>query len=390
MKKILAFLLASLMIACFSACSTKSPSSGSFVPIAQSEQVSVVAQKDVFPENTVVKIKQVSSGKSYDTADIALKATAEKFAVYDITATSENVSVQPNGTVKATFAIPENFNLDNVAVVYISDDGKVEALSSLVDKQTKTVTAELSHFSLYAVIEKIAAEVESDTASSEIAEPEDSSKPEESSDPAESSKPTEPSKPAEPSKPTEPSKPAHTHTFADATCLEAKKCSCGATEGSALGHDYIDDKCSRCGAIDSTYKALLSGVWTAEAVADGTLYAYSFVFSSEEPNYSVGIGDNLKTLPEEFQNDILNNSADYADSIYKVGNETYYVGRGGGAGIKFEVNKNTVIITELESTNTITMTRTAGDKYTITAVSGDFTLQVGTILSWKEAEISES
>ncbi|MEE1279872.1 MAG: hypothetical protein UHH95_03450 [Oscillospiraceae bacterium] len=378
MKKILAFLLVSLMITCFSACSTKSPSSGSFVPIAQSEQVSVVAQKDVFPENTVVKIKQVSSGKSYDTADTALKATAEKFAVYDITATSENVSVQPNGTVKATFAIPENFNLDNVEVVYISDDGKVETLSSLVDKQTKTVTAELSHFSLYAVIEKIEAEVESDTASSEIAEPEDSSKPEESSDPAESSKPAEPSK------------PAHTHSFAEATCLEAKKCSCGATEGNALGHNYIDDKCSRCGAIDSTYKALLSGAWTVEAVDDSTLYAYSFVFSGEEPNYSVGIGDNLKTLPEEFQNEILNNSADYADSIYKIGNETYYVGRGGGAGIKFEVNKNTVIITELESTNTITMTRTAGDKYTITAVSGDFALQVGAVLSWKEAEISES
>ena len=56
-----------------------------------------------------------------------------------------------------------------------------------------------------------------------------------------------------------PDTPAHTHTFADATCTTPKKCSCGATEGEALGHEWttpdvdlceVQSTCSRCGATD--------------------------------------------------------------------------------------------------------------------------------------------
>lgn len=35
----------------------------------------------------------------------------------------------------------------------------------------------------------------------------------------------------------------HTHSFAAATCTEAKKCSCGATDGKALGHKWEDATC---------------------------------------------------------------------------------------------------------------------------------------------------
>lgn len=36
----------------------------------------------------------------------------------------------------------------------------------------------------------------------------------------------------------------HTHTFADATCISPKTCSCGATEGNALGHTFTDATCT--------------------------------------------------------------------------------------------------------------------------------------------------
>ncbi len=48
----------------------------------------------------------------------------------------------------------------------------------------------------------------------------------------------------------------HTHSFSDANCTEAKKCSCGATEGEALGHSFSDatctepKKCRVCGATE--------------------------------------------------------------------------------------------------------------------------------------------
>ena len=422
MKKFLAFLLASFLLVSLCACGDKGGASSEIlISVGKTEQVEVKAAENVFPENTVVEIKAVTSGDQYTAVDTALKSTASKFEAYDITAKSENVTVQPNGTVKATFNIPQSFDINKVAVVYVSDEGKVETLPFTVDKDTKTVTAELSHFSFYAVIEKLepaAENVTSDVTSSddtsevtseeknpskptesskaeESGKPNTSVKPEESSKPEVQSKPNSSVKPEESSKPQESSKPAHTHSFSDATCTSPKKCSCGATEGKALGHDYIDEKCSRCGAVDATYKALTSGYWALDVVSGDRLYAFSFVFSGEEPNASVGVGNNMKNLPEEFQNDMLNNPEEYADSLYKVGNETYYIGMGDGTEITFKVDKNTVVITQAESTNTITMTRTAGDKYTITAVSGSFmdydnSIKVGQILNWKKAEIAES
>ena len=52
---------------------------------------------------------------------------------------------------------------------------------------------------------------------------------------------------------------AHTCTeFTDATCEAAKACTvCGATDGEALGHNYVDGTCERCGAekpASTTYK----------------------------------------------------------------------------------------------------------------------------------------
>ena len=45
------------------------------------------------------------------------------------------------------------------------------------------------------------------------------------------------------------------HTWVDATCTDPKTCSvCGETEGEALGHEYVDGKCA-CGAEDPDYVA---------------------------------------------------------------------------------------------------------------------------------------
>ena len=69
---------------------------------------------------------------------------------------------------------------------------------------------------------------------------ENSTKPTEK--PIEPTKPTE--KPIEPNNPTETTNPVHTHSYSAATCTQAKKCSCGATEGSALGHKWTNATCT--------------------------------------------------------------------------------------------------------------------------------------------------
>lgn len=51
----------------------------------------------------------------------------------------------------------------------------------------------------------------------------------------------------------EPSTSTHIHSFSTATCTEAAKCSCGATNGNALGHNYNNGVCSICGGKDENY-----------------------------------------------------------------------------------------------------------------------------------------
>ena len=55
--------------------------------------------------------------------------------------------------------------------------------------------------------------------------------------------------------------PALGHDWTDATCTAPKTCSvCGATEGEALGHDYINGVCSRCDAVkDSPFEDVPAG-----------------------------------------------------------------------------------------------------------------------------------
>ncbi len=59
-----------------------------------------------------------------------------------------------NGKIKAMFEVPATYNLANVGVFYVSDDGNVEVIPCTVDAANDTVIAELSHFSSYIVAEK--------------------------------------------------------------------------------------------------------------------------------------------------------------------------------------------------------------------------------------------
>ena len=48
----------------------------------------------------------------------------------------------------------------------------------------------------------------------------------------------------------------HVHSYKDATCTTPKTCtSCGETSGSALGHNYSNGSCTRCGTNDPNYVA---------------------------------------------------------------------------------------------------------------------------------------
>ncbi len=119
--------------------------------VFETEAVTLQAAANAFPDGVVVNIQATTSGNSFSAAKLALSNMAERFVVYDITAKNQNATVQPAGRVSATFDIPEGFDASRTAIVYIAPGGTAEILVSRVDTAAGTVTAELSHFSTYAV-----------------------------------------------------------------------------------------------------------------------------------------------------------------------------------------------------------------------------------------------
>ncbi len=129
----------------------KTASAPGGINVTTNEGVHFKADEGVFPAGTTFKSEKVTSGAKYEVAEKA--KNIQKFVAYDITASSNNAAVQPNGTVNVTFAVPEGFDLSKTVIYYISDDGKLELVKSSVDTKTRTITAALTHFSTYAVAE---------------------------------------------------------------------------------------------------------------------------------------------------------------------------------------------------------------------------------------------
>lgn len=113
----------------------------------------ISADIGVLPENTVMLVNKIETAEGIEKLNHSLENVAKTYIAYDIAATYNNLNIQPNGKVYATFDIPATFNMDKVRVVYVTEDGKFEELPCMVDKAGEKVTAELSHFSTYAVIE---------------------------------------------------------------------------------------------------------------------------------------------------------------------------------------------------------------------------------------------
>lgn len=131
---------------------------GEEVIFAKTADVKITGAADAFSENTVVAIENVVDAEKTTTISEKLKEKVSQFIAYEIKATNNDESVQPSGTVNATFKIPEGFDADKVELFYISEDGEVEKIEVTVDEEAKTITAELTQVGTYVVGEK--AEIE--------------------------------------------------------------------------------------------------------------------------------------------------------------------------------------------------------------------------------------
>lgn len=104
-----------------------------------------------FPSDTLVQAKKLEGEQVPATVKMALEGVAAdgKLVVFDITAKDAGEAVQPNGKVTVTFAIPSTLSVENLKLYYVAENGTKEEITITVNAEAKTVTAELTHFSLY-------------------------------------------------------------------------------------------------------------------------------------------------------------------------------------------------------------------------------------------------
>lgn len=97
-----------------------------------------------------IKIKEIKTdSETYKLIQNSLKEISTKFVAYDVTAVLNGAEIQPNGSIKITLKIPDNFS-QNVAVYYVADDGTSEKLESTVNADG-TISANINHFSSYVI-----------------------------------------------------------------------------------------------------------------------------------------------------------------------------------------------------------------------------------------------
>lgn len=150
----------------------------------------------------------------------------------------------------------------------------------------------------------------------------------------------------------------HVHSFSEATCTEPGKCDCGATEGTALGHDYKDGVCTRCGEKDPDYRmtSILEkqGKWKLKYLHEGELCSAGItVCTPGEYSAGVGFGTLLSKMPEEMQND-----PGIKDFCETFNGEDYYVGMGSGGAIVSVTEENGTVTLIDEFGNQLVLART--------------------------------
>lgn len=258
MKKILSTILILTLLFSLVSCGGKDKKADS-KNVTTKKEVTVDAKSDAFPKDTEVKVKELKKGAAYNLAKNVIKRIAKKSVIYDITATKDGENVQPDGTVKVTFPILKGFNAKRLAVKYITNDGAMEDVPCKVNKKANTITATLSHFSLYAVIEVM---TDADKQAEVVVAPN-----------------TIPQG-------TKVEEAQCLHVFMNATCTKAKFCDkCGIIIGSPLGHDFSKGICKRCNHKDPNYKpqAELNGV----KYDVGTQVTVEIILKTEDKNVSV-------------------------------------------------------------------------------------------------------
>ena len=114
-----------------------SEAGGALLPVGTVFHVDVLALAEV-TETELGKIEKSTGGKT------------QVLAVYDLSLTCDNVSIQANGKLLVTLPAVEG-DYDSIKVVYLADDGSAQVCKTTVNADG-TISFETDHFSRYVIV----------------------------------------------------------------------------------------------------------------------------------------------------------------------------------------------------------------------------------------------
>ena len=216
---------------------------------------------------------------------------------------------------------------------------------------------------------------------------------------------TQPTAPTtQPTQPTtQPTEPPHTHSYTQSVtnpdCTNGgyttNTCACGdsyrSDEKAALGHSFVDGKCSACNEVDPSYKALNTGKWINQSVIDSQLYDIAFLFHTNNTWnalwWNAGLGVDINTLDATFRNELLAHRDEV--KLPEVDGKLYYVGMGDGGPMSCAENGNMLTVTLNDFFVELVFERTAGNQLTLREVTGDLSGAMegfvkGSVYTWCE------
>lgn len=129
------------------------------------------------PTDTILVANKVTSGSVYNKVIIAL-TDVKDFVAFEIKLESDGVEIQPDGKVKISIPIPENFDSSSIAVYRIENDGTKTSYSVTVTTKegVEYVTFETEHFSTYVLADVTETETKAETQAETQAEKDETPK----------------------------------------------------------------------------------------------------------------------------------------------------------------------------------------------------------------------
>lgn len=117
--------------------------------------IKLSATNGTLPTDTKLTVNKITNGSTYMLVENTLKDITSKLYIYDITLTSNETKIQPNGKVKISIPIPNDIDTSKLAIYRIVDNGEKTEYKVTVETigNTKYATFETDHFSTYVLAE---------------------------------------------------------------------------------------------------------------------------------------------------------------------------------------------------------------------------------------------